>query len=203
MRSNEQHKIDVKREELIITHRPNAIKMAQSILKKWEVALHKDDIQSAADTALCEAAARYKPNHGAQFTTYLFYFVKGALYHEISFQKRGHSVQFASDVDHINHVDALDMHVAEQVSHEEVDTLTCYQTPEVHSYQAELRVIIDRILESLSEVESTTLVNSFIYEDTMQSIAKDMNYSRSYIFSIRNNAVRKVKAACMEYGLSC
>lgn len=67
------------RNNLIEAHIETAQKLAATIMKRWNSRLPKEEVQSLANVALCEAAARFDPDRGVKFVTYLFYFIKGQL----------------------------------------------------------------------------------------------------------------------------
>ena len=67
------------RNELIEGHIDAAQKIATTIMKQWGARLPKGEVQSLANVALCEAAARFDENRGAKFVTYLYFYVKGQL----------------------------------------------------------------------------------------------------------------------------
>ena len=67
------------REELVVTHRIKARKLARSILRKWHARLDIQEVDSIVDLSLCEAVRRYNPAFGASFITFLYYHMRGNL----------------------------------------------------------------------------------------------------------------------------
>ncbi len=65
--------------QLILDHRDISRKIAINLIRKWNVRLSEEDLQSLTDLATCEAARRYSPEHGTVFSTFLFYYVRGHL----------------------------------------------------------------------------------------------------------------------------
>lgn len=67
------------RNNLIESNIPLAHKLAFNIMKRWNVKLPREEVQSIANEAICEAAARFDAARGVKFGTYLFFFIKGHL----------------------------------------------------------------------------------------------------------------------------
>ncbi|MCB0323594.1 MAG: sigma-70 family RNA polymerase sigma factor [Bdellovibrionales bacterium] len=66
-------------QELVLEHRDLARRFAQNLLRRWGMRLDTDDLHGIVDLALCEAAERFDPAKGAQFQTFLFYYIRGHL----------------------------------------------------------------------------------------------------------------------------
>src|SRR3990167_8004194 len=67
------------KEKLILEYRANARKLSRSMLRRWHARLDLEEVDSLVVLSLCEAAARYGPNKGASFMTFLYYHLRGCL----------------------------------------------------------------------------------------------------------------------------
>ncbi len=178
-------------EALILDNREKAHRMAYGILRGFGSTIDQDEIVSAADLALCEAASRYEPRPNACFTTYLYYFIKGEIVR--SMQESARSAANAEAQKH-----ALSAHESEhaqevidlEASHVDENKSSC---PERIAYQDELRKMCRAAVAMLSDVERAVVLESHIEENPMLGIAKKLGYSRGHLFAIRKNAERKLK----------
>ncbi len=65
---------------LIEHHRGYARALAAEILKKLPPHAERDELESAADLGLVEAANAFDPSRGVQFRTFAYYRIRGAVY---------------------------------------------------------------------------------------------------------------------------
>ena len=91
---------------VIISSRGKARKLARSILRRWNARLDLNEVDSIVDLSLCEAAARFSPDMGASFMTFLFYHLRGNLIRTISTAANSNVVplmdgEYTSDEDFI------------------------------------------------------------------------------------------------------
>jgi RNA polymerase sigma factor (sigma-70 family) len=185
--------------QLILDNRISARKVARNILKKWNAKLPGEEIDSAVDLALCEAAHRYRPSPNASFITYLFYFLKGCLVKAIS----ANNTAFNQVVhEHIKH-EALDAGPAnievepaqEAVKKEllqEEESITSI-SPEDQVFHRELKGRCREALLHLSNLERELLLNIHVLELKTTTVAKQLGYSRGHLFNVRRAAIEKVR----------
>lgn len=77
-------------EQLIVSHIPLAQKLVSKYCSRHRIEQDVEDIRSAALLALCRAANRFRPDHGATFATFAHFYITGAI--KLSAQKaRKHS----------------------------------------------------------------------------------------------------------------
>ena len=152
-RQNRSRNLSVEEQHaLILEHRESARKVARTILRKWNVVMGADEIDSAADLALCEAAHGYRPKASATFMTYLFYFIKGCLSRAIhsNLSASCSTLLGESNSDHISCPDPDDDHRTPAVerrtssSQEEEN----YAAPDKVLYLSELQGRCRQALES-------------------------------------------------------
>lgn len=182
------------REEFILEHRALALGLARRILRRWGAFLPADEIVSGADFALCEAAAKYVPQEGASFATYLFYFVKGQMFRLLA-SARGdigeESRKPQEEGDTLKRV-ALE---APELADDEfgADGSHGAASPDEATYRGELRKLCAQALASLAPVESEVIVASRVGEEDMVGLAKRLGYSRGYLFAMRKAAERRLR----------
>mgnify|MGYP000697493986 CR=1 FL=1 len=64
---------------LVLEHQELAMKLASKMLRQWKTKINNEELSGIASLALCEAAARYSPEKGAQFSTFLYHYLRGLL----------------------------------------------------------------------------------------------------------------------------
>jgi len=67
-------------DRLIDAHRGYAHAIAAQVLRTVPPGIEKKDLEAAAELGLVEAASSFDPAHGAQFKTYAYYRIRGAVY---------------------------------------------------------------------------------------------------------------------------
>ena len=183
-----------KQHELIVAHQESALKIAQSILRGWGMVLPREELESAVNMALCEAAHNYVPTPSATFATYLFYFVKGSLLQWLRFVKQGAD-------DREGHASRkflpLTHHTAESSKENEREELAVAagheETPEKDVCNQELRGKMLDSLARLSRVERDVVCLAVVLEHKVAAVARQLHYSRGHLFAVRQAALRKMQ----------
>ncbi len=180
----------------ILENRNAAHRMANRIVHSMGAFLSEDELTSAADYALCEAASRYRPVPQATFTTYLFYFLKGEVVKALN------NTALATIVFNENSTFNCE---SEEEGNEEIESVpsdteaTC---PEKLTYRTQLKLVCSNALRSLSSVEQKVIVDSHVREDSMDVIASRLGYSRGHLFAIRKIAERKMRHHFSDFDLA-
>jgi RNA polymerase sigma factor (sigma-70 family) len=176
-----------KKRDLIEVHRPVALKIARSLLRRWNLFLELGEVQSLSDMALCEAARTFDPERGSRFVTYLFPFIKGSLINEIKRMKRDRSES------------------CERSSFANNDGSDAYQTPECEQlvdpspspeelrYSQEVRAMALKALEALQPLERDAVIAIDIHGHKVAQYARKIGYSRPYLSSVRSRAISKLQ----------
>jgi RNA polymerase sigma factor (sigma-70 family) len=176
---------------LILENRDYGHRMARKILLSFGAHLHDDDLLSAADLALCEAASRYRPVPKASFTTYLYYFIKGEIIRSLKENSRITGRQ-AVVIQHKSDMESE--YLEDKASLEDVQEMhNQNDCPEYATYQSQLRHICHAVLSKLSMTEKTVIIESHIKEENMDMLSKRMGYSRCHLFAIRKTAEEKMR----------
>ena len=161
--------------DLILENRAPALRIARSLLRRWNLFFDLSETQSIADIALCEAARNFDFNRGTRFITYLFPFIKGALIAEIKKARgnRAYGMEHISEISHYSG-DRLDVNLKDDCEGFADEGAS----PEELSYHQELRTICQKALKSLLPLERETIVGVDIMGDKVAQFARHIGYSR-------------------------
>ena len=179
-------------QELVETHYEIAVKLAQQILRTWGVKLVKEEVESAAGLALCQAAKGYQPKHQAKFTTYLHYFIKGALSESISFNRS------CSDLLQKNQAEgskemmpSAEIEIAKVLK--EVETTARADNPDQMLHLKQVRKECSKAIERLSSLEKVVIFQVDVLGYKVANLAIKLGYSRGYLSEIRSKAERQLR----------
>jgi RNA polymerase sigma factor (sigma-70 family) len=174
------------KEKVIIRSRAKARKLAKSILRRWNARLDLNEIDSIVDLSLCEAAARFSPDMGASFMTFLFYHLRGNLIRTISSSANSHLVPFAFDGE--GDEDLLN---GFSQSYEIADALTGseVQKPDEILIRSEALNLSVDARDKLDSLAKEVLERIFVKEEQLIDIAQDLGYSRCHISRVKRRAL--------------
>lgn len=180
--------------DLIIQNRAPALRIARSLLRRWNVFLDLMEVQSIADIAMCEAARSFDCNRGTRFITYLFPFIKGALIAEMKRARgdRGSGADHMTVANlptterHQEHGEYPNKYDSENIADDSA-------SPEQLSYHQELKILCQNALESLLPLERETIVGVDIMGHKVAQFARKIGYSRPYLSSVRTKAILKMQ----------
>lgn len=190
---------NVSTEELIISHRENARKVAHSLLRKWRVVLPQEEITSLVDLTLCEAASRFSPRLGASFMTFMFYYMRGNLARNIGKLARISRMFVSSSA-----VDILT--VAQQTTTGRTQcNLSTMLAPDQESYfmvdnhlpetiliRREKALICNTALNQLEELEREVLIRLLVEDESLIDVANKLGYSRCHISRVKKRALAQL-----------
>ncbi len=173
--------------QLILNNRVAAFRLAKHSLRRWRITIPIDEIQSAADLALCEAAQNFDPSRKTAFTTFLYYHLKGTLLSYLSSNKlpRIANIERASLAQGSSESEALDGVIMTESG----------QSPEQETYLKEIRGECNEALSNLSALERLIVIRVNVLEDKVANVARQIGYSRGHVSSLNSNATRRVRAA--------
>ena len=183
--------------DLILNHRENGRKLARSILRRWRVRLPSEEIDSLVDLALCEAAPRYSPTHGASFMTFLFYHLRGHMVRAVARSAHDSNVPLA--MAKAAGIDATDWaHLGTEVAISFLPDYVVFgqndnETPESLMLRQQK---IDGCRDACSQLDSLereVVLRSFDDEEPLVDIAKNLGYSRCHISRVKRSALDRLK----------
>ena len=174
--------------DLILEHIEYGERLAKSFLAKWNCRLSTGQLLSVVGVALTEASARFDPDRGVNFKTFLFYYLKGILLKEVKDEANPERVlKLVSDTNFDPTPDMLPEGLTPwpQSSVEKV-------TPEKLVEKKELFRECAKASEDLDDFEQEVLVRNFFEDQTVTQIANDLGYSRSHIFKSKNYSTSQI-----------
>jgi RNA polymerase sigma factor (sigma-70 family) len=179
---------------LILDNRAPALRIARSLLRRWNLFFDISEAQSIADMALCEAARNFDFDRGTRFITYLFPFIKGSLIAEMKRSRgdRAYGIEHIKDSGFESH-DSYREHTEVGLKNEYDSIADQGASPEELSYHQEIKVICQKALDSLLPLERDTIVGVDIMGDKVAQFARKIGYSRPYLSSIRSKAIVKMQ----------
>lgn len=183
--------LTLEHEELVMQYRIKARKLGRSILRKWNVRLELDEVDSLVDLSLCEAVRRFDAGKGASFMTFLFYHLKGNLVRAVttavnlaaipaSFAAMIDGESAGEDIKGLG-VNAVDL--AERLSGEEVDS------PDESLWKKELSECSASACGKLDPLEREIIKRIFVHEQQIIDIAAALGYSRCHISRVKKKAL--------------
>ncbi len=175
-----------RKKDLVMENRTAALRIARSLLRRWNLFLDISEVQSLADIALCEAVRGFDESRGTRFITYLFPYIKGVLISELKSIQKDRMHRSADSHDHgASEDNHLESEMVEMVADEST-------SPEHQTYRAELRVICDMALKTLQPIEREALIGVHVMDDKVAQLARRIGYSRPYLSSVRTRAIEKL-----------
>lgn len=192
-RSDATGQVIVARDALILAGRGAARKMAGKLLKAWNAHLPEDEVESLCSLALCEAATRFRPEKGAQFLTYLYFYIRGYLIREFDSRanagiswdfERGSSVARNGTVSSGNNENAVD-HTAL--------ALVDGNNPEKEAAERAIRRIVFAAMQELEVLEQKIILEVFYGDMKVAKVARKLGFSRGYLSDVKTSALKKLR----------
>ncbi|MCC6932973.1 MAG: hypothetical protein IT292_06935 [Deltaproteobacteria bacterium] len=188
-------KIDL--DSLILDHRDNGRRLSRSLLRKWNVNIEPEEINSIVDFALCDAASRFRTDKGASFMTFFFYHLRGHLVRLIA-EASSNSSMFISSATSSG-VDLGDYSALAPTMETNgfCDVVTTRQkiseSPEELLLKKEELVNCQSHLNQLDKLEQTIVARLYASDEPLNKIARTLGYSRCHISRVKKSALGKLK----------
>ena len=182
---------DAEREELVITYRIKARKLARSILRKWHARLDLQEVDSVVDLSLCEAVRRYNPAKGASFMTFLFYHMRGNLIRAVSTAANANTVPM-SDYEFSEATACSNAVAAKGINAVEVAEALVSQDfamPDDQLLKKEMSRISAEACARLDPLEREVIERIYLQEQQLMDIAQSLGYSRCHISRVKKKAL--------------
>ncbi|MCB0338577.1 MAG: sigma-70 family RNA polymerase sigma factor [Bdellovibrionales bacterium] len=178
-------------EALILEHRRIGRKMAQSMLNRWNARLEKDDFCSVVDLALCVAAQRFDPDRGVQFTTFLYYYLKGELVSMI-YKASAEPVASQDNLAHLIDTHECKFSLEEHSSNCFDSSKESQGSPLEEFLRKELAEILSDPLRSLRSLERQIVTGSLILDKPIDDLARELGITRSHVSRTKKKALTKL-----------
>ena len=184
------------REELVITYRLKARKLARSILRKWHARLDLQEVDSVVDLSLCEAVKRFNPKMGASFMTFLFYHLRGNLIRAVTTAASAHMIPLLD----LEAGYAMNQEISESSKQNPARGVNAIEIAEAlcgHDYPLPDEVVFKRELINLSqsacgkldELAREVISRIYIQGQQLIDIANSLGYSRCHISRVKKKAL--------------
>ncbi|MCO6431930.1 MAG: sigma-70 family RNA polymerase sigma factor [Deltaproteobacteria bacterium] len=182
------------KEELVISYRMKARKLARSILRKWHARLDLQEVDSIVDLSLCEAVRRFNPAMGASFMTFLFYHLRGNLIRAISAAATQHIVPLQEiEPQHSASEEASDGQRSKSNANAiEIAEALCgndYPMPDELLLKRELIDLSQQACGRLDELAKEVIFRIYIQGQQLIDIANSLGYSRCHISRVKKKAL--------------
>lgn len=198
---------EAERSELIVSHREIGRKLASKLLRTWRIRLSPEDVESIVDVTLCEAAAKFDPNFGAQFSTFVFHYIRGNLLQTI---ERSVGAKRIMDAARRSAATVSPVVKAPPISEDEKAPIHLepellgmrdIETPEQTMLNKERKNFLHTAMAVLDERERYVIAGLYFKGLTIQSIAKDLGCSRKQVVIIRSHSLNKLRVSASASGL--
>ena len=176
-------------DELIVSNRDHGKRLAWSFLTSWRVKLPQDEVVSIVGAALCEAANRFDPDKGVAFRTFFFYHIRGMLLKEISRVIQDQKTFFVTPASIGGDSDGTDLFVLAHWGSPRMDQ----NNPERIIERRQRASACWEACSQLDSLEQEVLVRSFVQDEPLVQIAKDLGYCRCHISRVKSRALSKLK----------
>ncbi len=208
---------------LIEAHRSYARALAADILRSMPPQVERDDLESAAELGLVDAARNFDPSRGVQFKTFAYYRIRGAVYDAIRkmmwFSRSAHgSYRFeAAANEYMGEYSDSPRTTADagDEANAIADTLTsCYMlsleaggvrisraavsSTEQRLIDEERSALLRRALSSLPEKHRQVLIGYYFEDLNLEEVGARLGLSKSWVCRIHAKALELLRTAVSE-----
>ncbi len=176
---------------LIVSHTEHGERLARSFLNRWRVRMKPDEITSVVGMALCEAANRFDTSKGVAFKTFFFYHMRGMLIKEI--------IRLVEDQRVYQPFPQSDSGEASEsqliaASHWPLPVVE-QRTPENLMQRSQLSTVCWEACLELDELEREVVIRYFIFDEALNTIARELKYCRCHISRVKSRALATLSKA--------
>ena len=180
------------REELVLKYQEKARKIAFSILRRWRARIDLQEVHSVVDLSLCEAVKNFNPNRGANFTTFLFYHLRGNLIRTVTSLAKHGSVPL-TEMEGSEREGRRETHGVSAAEVAEALTSRDGLSPDEFLMKKELLEASREACAKLDPLEREVLERVFINEEQLTDVANSMGYSRCHISRVKRKALEALE----------
>lgn len=187
--------------ELILSHRENGRKLARSILRRWQVTMPGEEVDSLVDLTLCEAGRRYSEEKGASFITFLFYHLRGHLVRAVAAAANDTSIFYAlAQSAGADTTDWASTPTGETLVLPELynDSQKEADSPESLLASKERLVFCREAVAQLDLLEQQIIDRSYVQDEALVDIARALGYSRCHISRVKKRALERLRGFVSE-----
>lgn len=179
-------------QELVLNERTIGRKLAHHILRAWGATMEESQVNSVVDLAVCEAAVKFDRKRKVKFSTYLFYYLKGALKREIAFE----AAVTPMPIDDHSIFDGIEQARKKGDSRHYADPalyINDSSNPERDTHKTQCRQACLQALSKLGALEKQVMEATCILDLKVTAVARNLGYSRGYISDVKTQGKRKLR----------
>lgn len=187
--------------DLILEHREIAWRLALRMINRWGSHIETDELRSLTDSALCEAASRFRPDAGATFMTFYFYHLKGSLVKAIASRTHRQFV-LVDDIESLMDSGAMNLPKRHRPSGEDSShkrgvhpIATCVMSESLEDTLI-MRDLVNKCVLATSKLrglDREVIQRVYINGEDLNSLPATLGFSRGHIFRVRSRALSKLK----------
>ncbi|NDC37158.1 MAG: sigma-70 family RNA polymerase sigma factor [Proteobacteria bacterium] len=179
------------RDDLVVSHREQARKLARSILRKWHSRLDLQEVDSLVDLSLCEAVRRYNPAFGASFITFLYYHMRGNLIRAVTDAATQNMIPVTDAELEVSVNAEAGLNFGKATSIDVADALSSEHSPlpDESLFRKELVSLSDTACYKLDELEREVIQRIYLKEQQLIDVANQLGYSRCHISRVKKKAL--------------
>jgi RNA polymerase sigma factor for flagellar operon FliA len=201
-----------RRDALVAQYRRYVLKIARSIAASLSVNVEIDDLAGWGYLGLIEAATRYDASRGVAFRSYAHHRIRGAILDGLRWEFGAPSQRGASSCDDAETAagrtelcaDASyawdDAHGDGEPRQRRQDELwpsrggAAFDPPDKGTWLGEVRVRLEEAMEALTPLERMVVQHYYVNGETVQSLARELNLSKSWLSRVHSRALGKLRA---------
>lgn len=177
------------RDELVLEYRIRARKLARSLLRRWNIYLDLESVDSVVDLSLCEAVTRFDPDRGAGFMTFMYYHLRGNLMRLIT-----DSVQHTGVLEGRHPVAGSKLEEEEETILGPDDIIAAlhsggHRSPDDLLAHKELFKLSLDACSKLDTLGRQVIKRFYFLGEPITDIAVSMGYSRSHVSRVKTRAL--------------
>jgi DNA-directed RNA polymerase sigma subunit (sigma70/sigma32) len=164
-----------------------AHRLGWHLIRRWGLEISRDDAESMIDYALCEALSRFDETRGAEFSTYLYYVLKGELKRiRRSMVRLQSCVPLAEDHDAEHDEDSFSPipRVASPTP-----------SPEQELHQSNVRSLCERLMKGLTSVQKAVVMETVAGDENVAGLARKLGYSRGHLSTVKSATMRSLRSS--------
>jgi len=185
------------RKMLVLAHREEARCFAKNLLRRWKCYFELDELYSLVDMALCQAANGFSPVHGAKFSTYSYFYIKGVLVRAIRKRKNSSMLIVANVWDIDSEEEEMDERYGKEHGELSADNAFGGQLyklrPDQLLFRKQLRGLGEAAYQGLEGLERAVIEKVYYQGCSMTEAAKQLGYSRCHLSRVRTRAIERLR----------
>ena len=181
----------------VLAHREFGMKLAWSFLGNWRVRMRQDEVESSVGVALVDAGRRFDPSRGVSFRTFFFYYLRGTLLKEIS--RIINDQKLCKLVP--EYAGPMNQDSEGFVSPQWRQTLIERENPESIFHRRQKAMLCWEACKELDPLEQEVVIRSFVHDQSLVDIAKELDYCRCHISRVKSNALTKLRGTLEKYSV--